>query len=108
MLVSYSSFFHAYYCLTDPRPEQCRSRIEECNSLRCPYGITRNYDQDGCERCECENPCRGYNCPEDSQCAVDIQADSQSGSTFAPVCRKSNLPIYLCISDMIVYCNAVN
>lgn len=77
------------FLFIEPSPDQCKARNEECISLRCPYGITRSYDQDGCERCECENPCRGYICPDDSQCAVDIQSDPRSGSTFAPVCRKS-------------------
>lgn len=71
---------------TDP----CRTQFEECNNLRCPYGISRTYDSNNCERCECDNPCHGYLCPEDSKCAVDVQADPQLGSTFAAVCRKGN------------------
>lgn len=71
------------------REDLCQNHINECNELRCPYGISRTYDENDCERCECENPCRDYLCPEDSKCAVDIRSDQQSGSSFAPVCRKS-------------------
>lgn len=71
------------------RTDPCKSRYEACNALHCPYGITRTYDQDHCERCECENPCRNYRCPDDSQCAVDLQPDPQDGSSFVPVCRQS-------------------
>lgn len=70
------------------REELCRAKIEECNALRCPYGISRTYDENGCEHCECENPCRNHECPEDSKCAVDLQADPEIGSTFTAICRK--------------------
>lgn len=68
------------------REELCQAAAEQCNTLRCPYGVSKTYDENGCERCECENPCRGYLCPDDSKCAVDF---SQVDSSFAPVCRKS-------------------
>lgn len=71
------------------REELCQQQQEQCNVLRCPYGISKTYDENGCERCECENPCRDYVCPEDSKCAVDF---SQYDQSFAPVCRKSKFP----------------
>lgn len=70
--------------------DRCKSRYEACNSLHCPYGITRTYDHDQCERCECENPCRNHQCRHDEQCAVDLHSDSQSGSAFVAVCRRRN------------------
>lgn len=81
----------AFQRIQPTREEVCQTQIDECNALRCPYGISRTYDENECERCECENPCRGYLCSEDSKCAVDLRADPQLGSTFAPVCRKSML-----------------
>lgn len=79
-----------FYCFIQriSREELCRQQQEECNQLRCPYGVSKTYDEYGCERCECENPCRNYPCPEDSKCAVDY---SQYDSSFAPVCRKCKI-----------------
>lgn len=77
------------------RFDECQALIDECESLRCPYGISKTYDANRCERCECENPCREYVCSEDSKCAVDVVADPTIGSTFAAVCRKGKCSIVL-------------
>ncbi|KAJ6638506.1 Papilin, partial [Pseudolycoriella hygida] len=74
-------------------PDVCQQYNEACNRLNCPYGISRSYGpEDGCERCECDDPCRGYLCPDDAQCSVDLTADSQLGTAFTPICRKVNKP----------------
>lgn len=55
--------------------------------MQCPYGVSRSYDGENCQRCECEDPCRDYQCGPDQLCAVDIQSSAQYGSEFVPVCR---------------------
>lgn len=70
-------------------PDTCQQYNEACSRLNCPYGLSRSYGpEDGCERCECDDPCRGYICPDDAQCSVDITPDPQSGTAFTPICRK--------------------
>lgn len=68
----------------------CVQHDEECQRLQCPYGVSRSYDSEGCQRCECENPCRNYECGPEQDCAVDIQSSAQYGSEFVPVCRDRN------------------
>lgn len=77
--------------LRTAKPELCQNYAEECKSLQCPYGVSRSYDAYGCQRCNCEDPCQAYHCPEGSNCAVDIQPDRRLGTTFVPVCRSSKL-----------------
>lgn len=85
------------------RLDSCQARIDECESLRCPYGISKTYDANGCERCECEDPCREYSCPEGSKCAVDVVPDPTLGSTFAAVCRKSECHFFHLNFDSISF-----
>lgn len=68
----------------------CDSFITHCNTLRCPYGLLKSYDG-VCERCECEDPCKDYDCPIDSKCSVDVQ-DQGGATVFVPVCRKFKKP----------------
>jgi len=77
----------------DREPEQnCDYFNRQCDSLRCPYGLLKLYDaRSGCEQCQCEDPCRDYECSSDSKCSVDIT--SQEGPTvFVAVCRKQDKP----------------
>ncbi|XP_070503265.1 papilin isoform X3 [Chironomus tepperi] len=72
----------------DSRPD-CNLFIRHCDSLRCPYGILKSYDSNsGCERCECENPCSDYECPEGSKCSVDVSSDEYGATIFVPTCRE--------------------
>lgn len=66
----------------------CERRRSECNSLQCPYGIYRSYDESNCEICQCEDPCREYNCEDGSSCVIEINSSSD-GSEFTPSCRES-------------------
>lgn len=75
---------------TDP----CQEQQDECNALHCEFGVTRNYDAQNCERCQCENPCQYHSCPQDSGCSVDQQQDSQGHVAFVPVCRESNCNLF--------------
>lgn len=70
----------------------CEVYDEECRNLHCPYGVARSYDSSGCERCECENPCRDYHCESHQECAIDIQSHAEYGSQFVPVCRETVKP----------------
>lgn len=73
-------------------PNACQQYNIACSRMNCPYGISRSYGpEDGCERCECDDPCRGYLCPDDAQCSVDITPDPQLGTAFTPICRKGLL-----------------
>lgn len=73
-------------------PDTCQQYNEACNRLNCPYGISRSYvPDDRCERCECDDPCRGHPCLDDAQCSVDITPDPQLGTAFTPICRQGSL-----------------
>lgn len=49
----------------------------------------KSYDSSsGCERCECENPCSDYECPEGSKCSVDVSSDEYGATIFVPTCRE--------------------
>ncbi|KAL7022058.1 hypothetical protein ACKWTF_012113 [Chironomus riparius] len=73
---------------TDSRPN-CSLFIRHCDSLRCTYGILKSYDSNsGCERCDCENPCSDYECPEGSKCSVDVSSDEFGATIFVPTCRE--------------------
>lgn len=68
---------------------ECEKFVKHCDALRCPYGVMKSYDSTGCERCECEDPCRDYECPSDSQCSVDIESGEYGESVFVAVCRQT-------------------
>uniref|UniRef100_A0A182PGJ0 Papilin n=1 Tax=Anopheles epiroticus TaxID=199890 RepID=A0A182PGJ0_9DIPT len=74
----------------------CEQYEHECSQLQCQYGIAKSYDpSNGCERCQCNDPCAGYYCPQGSQCVVDVQAGGAvrgTGSEFVGVCRESQKP----------------
>ncbi|XP_041765619.1 papilin isoform X3 [Anopheles merus] len=74
----------------------CEQYDHECSQLHCPYGIAKSYDPaNGCERCQCNDPCAGYFCPAGSECVVDVQSGGAfvgSGSEFVGVCRESQKP----------------
>lgn len=69
-------------------PSRCEDFENECRTLRCPYGLRRLQVDGECERCECDNPCAEYSCPDGQKCAVEI-SNTQSGE-FMPVCRLVN------------------
>lgn len=70
-------------------PDTCQQYKDACSRMNCPYGISRSYGtEDNCERCECDDPCRGYLCPDDTQCSVDITPDPQLRTAFTAICRK--------------------
>lgn len=73
------------------KPSDCSIYLEECRSIHCPYGVRRTYGPEGCERCECENPCSNQTCPEGHQCAVDI-APTPGELQFVTICRQINKP----------------
>ncbi|XP_061503190.1 papilin isoform X3 [Anopheles gambiae] len=74
----------------------CEQYDHECSQLHCPYGIAKSYDPaNGCERCQCNDPCAGYFCPAGSECVVDVQSGGAfvgTGSEFVGVCRESQKP----------------
>lgn len=76
--------------------DPCKQQADECASQHCPYGVHRSYGHNGCERCECVDPCRQHRCPDKSQCSVDLTSDPQQGTTFIAVCRSSMFRTYTC------------
>ncbi|XP_049534828.1 papilin isoform X3 [Anopheles darlingi] len=74
----------------------CERYEEECRLLQCQYGIAKSYDpSNGCDRCQCNDPCDGQFCPPGTQCVVDVQsgrAVDASGSEFVGVCRATVKP----------------
>uniref|UniRef100_A0A182JSY1 Papilin n=1 Tax=Anopheles christyi TaxID=43041 RepID=A0A182JSY1_9DIPT len=72
----------------------CEQYEHECSQLACQYGIAKSYDPtNGCERCQCNDPCAGHYCPQGSLCVVDVQSGGAlvgTGSEFVGVCRESH------------------
>uniref|UniRef100_A0A182NVJ8 Papilin n=1 Tax=Anopheles dirus TaxID=7168 RepID=A0A182NVJ8_9DIPT len=69
---------------------RCEQYEHECSQLQCQYGTAKS---DGCERCQCNDPCADYYCPPGSQCVADVQSSGAlNGTEFVAVCRASNKP----------------
>lgn len=77
-------------------PHPCQSYFDECATLRCPYGIEAYVDENQCNRCQCHDPCKSVNCPDDSQCAIDLNRNRTTAQdpTFIAVCRQGKLFLY--------------
>ncbi|XP_058116992.1 papilin [Anopheles ziemanni] len=94
--------FHSYdECRTRCNTESnevnpCEQYENECRQLQCQYGIAKSYEpSNGCERCQCNDPCATQYCPPGSQCVVDVQGSGTvdgRGSEFVGVCRSANKP----------------
>ncbi|XP_053670896.1 papilin [Anopheles nili] len=94
--------FHSYvacraYCSFESNAvNPCEQYETECSQLGCQYGLAKSYDPaNGCERCQCNDPCADYYCPPGTQCVVDVQGAEPavgSGSEFVGVCRPSQKP----------------
>lgn len=69
---------------------RCEQYENECAALSCPYGKHRVAVDEECSRCECDNPCADYECPDGQQCAVEV-SNERSGE-FKPECRLINKP----------------
>ncbi|XP_035782943.1 papilin-like isoform X2 [Anopheles albimanus] len=85
------------YCTIESNAvNPCERYEEECRLLQCQYGIAKSYDaSNGCDRCQCNDPCDGQFCPPGTQCVVDVQsgrAVDASGSEFVGVCRATVKP----------------
>ncbi|XP_045527734.1 papilin isoform X3 [Pieris brassicae] len=49
----------------------CDKYDAECEALKCPYGVQRNVEENGCTRCQClDHPCANKVCPSGQRCAV--------------------------------------
>lgn len=65
----------------------CQPYEDECRRLTCPFGVGRQYDAQGCQRCACEDPCLNYQCGDGQECGVEVQPHVEYGSEFVPECR---------------------
>ncbi|XP_058060218.1 papilin [Anopheles bellator] len=74
----------------------CERYEDECRQFQCQYGLAKSYDpSNGCDRCQCNDPCAGQYCPPGTQCVVDVQSGgtvNAGGSEFVGVCRASHKP----------------
>lgn len=72
-------------------PHPCQAYFDECPTLRCPYGIEAYVDDNQCNRCQCHDPCKSVDCPEESQCGIDFNSNrtTPQDPTFIAVCRLS-------------------
>ncbi|XP_055847560.1 papilin isoform X2 [Episyrphus balteatus] len=73
-----------------PAVNKCESAEDQCRLLQCPFGVRSEQGIDGCQRCDCINPCADYTCPDDEKCAVDLSNDPSSKTKFLPICRQIN------------------
>lgn len=73
-----------------PDDHPCQAFFDECVTLRCPYGIEAYVDDNQCNRCQCQNPCSKVDCPQGSQCAIDINRNKTSSADpdFIAICRQ--------------------
>lgn len=82
-----------FFCKAETeKPEHtCQKYLDECISLRCPYGVEAYVDETLCNRCRCYNPCDGKECDANSLCAIDLNNNktSESDKNFIAVCRQS-------------------
>ncbi|XP_046445127.1 papilin-like isoform X2 [Daphnia pulex] len=74
--------------------EPCSEANANCRAISCPYGIERFTSNSGCDECRCYEPCRGYSCPEGTECQAELVRDesdpNQSATRIQPVCRQVN------------------
>ncbi|XP_055921966.1 papilin isoform X3 [Eupeodes corollae] len=75
---------------TKPSVTKCESAVEQCRMLQCPFGVRSERGADGCERCDCFNPCADHTCSSEEKCTVDISSDPSSKTKFLPICREVN------------------
>uniref|UniRef100_A0AC34RIU7 Uncharacterized protein n=1 Tax=Panagrolaimus sp. JU765 TaxID=591449 RepID=A0AC34RIU7_9BILA len=84
------------------RPD-CKARRlcedKNCNGkLNCPFGYMK--DSNGCNTCECLNPCQNVQCPENGQICVPHSVDCLNG--VCPQVRVPKCIINVC-SDYPLY-----
>lgn len=73
---------------TKPEVNPCTPYQEECVSLVCPYGTEGYVDNNGCNRCQCHDPCRHANCEDGTQCVIEINQYARADqSQYIAVCR---------------------
>lgn len=89
-------YFSIRYVLAEETAEEddhnCQVYLDECAQMRCPYGMEAFVDETECNRCRCIEPCSGVECPEGSQCGIDINRNRTSNydPNFIAVCREGN------------------
>ncbi|XP_019769290.2 papilin isoform X1 [Dendroctonus ponderosae] len=73
---------------------ECQAKFDECTSLRCPYGIEAYVDENDCNGCRCRDPCKDIDCPDGTQCGIDLNRNKTSATDadFIAVCREENKP----------------
>ncbi|KAK9886678.1 hypothetical protein WA026_017598 [Henosepilachna vigintioctopunctata] len=70
----------------------CQTQFEQCAKLRCPYGIDAYVDENNCNNCRCNDPCRQVECAEGTKCAIDFNRNRtvDIDANFIAVCRQTN------------------
>lgn len=70
----------------------CEEAERRCTALRCPYGTLRYYDdRTRCEECYCNEPCRGFVCPDGTSCKVEPYA-ARGETVYRAGCRDDTKP----------------
>ncbi|KAL1512853.1 hypothetical protein ABEB36_002368 [Hypothenemus hampei] len=96
--LDYCKYFLPHTEPSVPEPgvgtHECQARFEECTTLRCPYGIEAWVDDNGCNGCRCRDPCKDVECPEETQCAIDLNRNKTSplDADFVAICREKIKP----------------
>ena len=67
----------------EPKTDSKCPKAEPCN-IRCAYGL--KYDADGCQLCECVDPCAEHDCKETDICVAQRR-----------MCITSPCPQYACV-----------
>ena len=59
------------------------------------YYENRYVSNSGCDECRCYEPCRGYSCPDGTQCQPELVRDetdpNQSATRVQPACSQGDL-----------------
>lgn len=67
-------------CINPPCPR--KPICVDCPKRKCQYCQFYKYDEDGCQTCECDNPCTTVLCAKDSKCIAE-----------QVVCKKAPCPV---------------
>jgi hypothetical protein len=51
-------------------PTRRECSMSKCKFMKCPYGFAR--DENGCRKCECNEPCKNVKCGLNKFCVVQM------------------------------------
>ncbi|CAB0007080.1 unnamed protein product, partial [Nesidiocoris tenuis] len=71
-----------------PSKDYCPRIEEECARLRCRYGLEKWIGADGCEKCQCHDPCAQSTCEASGTRCVVRLVPEKSGKAYRGFCEE--------------------